>query len=266
MSGAAPVPATDESNPRHEGEVAVIVGATGSVGRAVTARMAERGLPVVAVGRSERDLSDLQAEVEGVESCVADIAADSSMDEIRSAIDGRVVRLALLCAGLPVRGSVVTIEPGLLAVGTNVKVSGTVRLFQAVRESMGPGCRFAAMAGTLGIEPGASEAGPGAVNAALLNLVKQISHNSAEQGFTVHTLVPGPMDTPRLRSIARAIADEEGVGFEEVWARYQGRTSLGRLPTVDEVAWAVELLLAPEADILHGTVLHLDAGGLKSPA
>jgi len=28
-----------------------------------------------------------------------------------------------------------------------------------------------------------------------------------------------------------------------------------------ELAWAVELLLDPEADLLHGSVLYLDAGG-----
>ena len=30
---------------------------------------------------------------------------------------------------------------------------------------------------------------------------------------------------------------------------------------VGELAWAVELLLDPEADLLHGSVLYLDAGG-----
>ena len=231
------------------GEVAVVVGATGSVGSAVVRRLAARGLAVVAV-----------------EPCPADIADDSSIGAMRDAVGTRTVRLALLCAGLPVRGSVVSIEPGLLAVGTDVKVGGTVRLFQAVKDHLDDGSRFCAMAGTLGLEPGASEAGPGAVNAALVNLVKQISQNTeALRGATVHTLVPGPMDTPRLRAIATAIADEEGVPFDEVWRRYEGKTSLGRLPTVDEVAWAVELLLAPEASIMHGTVLHLDAGGLRSP-
>lgn len=263
MSDSTPPP-TDAAATAHD-EVAVVVGATGAVGSAVTRRLAAHGLAVVAVGRDATTLAELAGDVDGVEPCATDIADDASIGAIRTAVGDRTVRLALLCAGLPVRGSVVTIEPHLLAVGTDVKVGGTVRLFQAVRESMGPGCRFAAMAGTLGIEPGASEAGPGAVNAALLNLVKQISHNTGDRGFTVHALVPGPMDTPRLRAIARAIADEEGVAFDEVWARYRGRTSLGRLPTVDEVAWAVETLLAPEADILHGTVLHLDAGGLRSP-
>ena len=48
-----------------------------------------------------------------------------------------------------------------------------------------------------------------------------------------------------------------------MWAEYQAPNSLGRLPTVDEVAWPVEMLLAPGAAIMHGTVLHLDAGGLR---
>jgi hypothetical protein len=71
------------------------------------------------------------------------------------------------------------------------------------------------------------------------------------------------MDTDRLRRIAAAIAEERGVAVETVWREYEARTSLGRLPTVDEVVWAVETLLAPQADVLHGTVTHLDAGGLR---
>jgi NAD(P)-dependent dehydrogenase (short-subunit alcohol dehydrogenase family) len=245
------------------GEVAVVVGATGAVGSEVVRRLAERGLAVVAVGRREGALRALADEVPGVEVVAVDVATDEAVVRIREGVGDRPVRMALLCAGLPVRGSVVSIDPSLLAVGTEVKIGGAVRLFQAVRDRLGSHARFVAVAGTLGIEPGSSEAGPGAVNAGLLNVMKQISRNTNAQGFTVHSLVPGPMDTPRLRAIATTIAEEEGVPFDEVWARYEGRTSLGRLPRVEEVAWAVELLLAPEADILHGSVLHLDAGGLR---
>ena len=58
---------------------------------------------------------------------------------------------------------------------------------------------------------------------------------------------PGPADTPRLRRIVAAVAEERGVPFEEVWQGYLDANSLGRLPTVDEIAWAVMLLLEPEA-------------------
>ena len=94
--------------------------------------------------------------------------------------------------------------------------------------------------------------------------MKQISQHHGPDGVTVHTVVPGPMDTPRLRTIATTIAAERGITLEEVWAEYAARVSLGRLPRVEEVVWAIENLLAPEAAVMHGSVLHLDAGGLRS--
>jgi NAD(P)-dependent dehydrogenase (short-subunit alcohol dehydrogenase family) len=72
---------------------------------------------------------------------------------------------------------------------------------------------------------------------------------------------PGPADTPRLRRIAQTVAEERGEPFEDVWATYTSGNSLGRLATADEVAWGVQLLLDPEADMLHGSVLYLDGGG-----
>lgn len=238
---------------------AVIVGATGAVGSAVTRRLVDRGWKVVAVSRSGEALAGL----EGAVACPADIADNSSVDAITAALDGPV-DLAMIAVGLPVRGSVETIDPDLLAVGTNVKLGGALRLLRAVRDHLVEGSRFVAFAGTLGLEPKAHEAGPGAVNAALFNLMKQISLIYGPRGVRVHTVAPGPLDTPRLRSIATAVAEERGIPFAEAWAEYAAANSLGRLPTVDEVAWAVEMLLAPEAAAMHGTVLHLDAGGLRA--
>ena len=239
---------------------AVVVGASGAVGSAVTRRLVARGLSVVAVARSGDQLADLAGP--SVTPCVADITDNSSIEAISSAVHGPV-ELALFCAGLPVRGSIDTIDPDLLTLGADTKISGVVRLLHAVRDGLVDGSRFVAIAGTLGIEPGPLEAGPGAINAGLFNLMKQISLVYGPRGVRVHSLAPGPMDTPRLRAIAATIAEERGVAVDEVWGEYEAKVSLGRLPRVDEVAWAVEMLLADEASIMHGTVLHLDAGGLR---
>ncbi len=244
-----------------------VVGATGSLGSAITHRLVDAGLAVLAVARDRDRLDDLRraaAHPDRVRLCVADIADNAAVEAIRSALGGRV-RMAVLCAGLPVKGSVETIDPDLLAVGAQVKMAGVVRLLHAVRDHMGRGSRFVAVAGTLGLEPGRDEAGPGGINAGMINLVKQIANNHGADGITVHTVVPGPMDTPRLRRIAATIAAERGLPEADVWAEYEAKVPLGRLPRVEEAAWAVEVLLAPEADILHGTVLHLDAGGLRAP-
>lgn len=243
-------------------ETAVVVGATGAIGSVVVGRLVERGLRVVAVARSADALERLAAENDRIVGCPTDIGTNSSIEQIGARLDGPV-KMALMAAGLPVRGSVDTIDPDALVTGANIKLAGLIRLLHAVRPHLGTGSRFVAFAGTLGLEPRPHEAGPGSINAAVFNLMRQISALYGPRGVTVHTLAPGPVDSPRLRRIVTSVAEERGVGFDEVWAEYLAQNSLGRLPTIDEIAWAVTMLLEPQADILHGGVLHLDAGGLR---
>jgi NAD(P)-dependent dehydrogenase (short-subunit alcohol dehydrogenase family) len=244
-------------------EQAVVVGATGAIGEAVVRRLAGRGLPVLAVARGKPGLDALASACDLVTSCPADIASNDAIEVISSALAGPgvPVRIAVFAAGLPVRGSADSIDPDALAAGSNIKLGGLLRLLHAVRDRFVPGSRFVTFAGSLGLEPRSHEAGPGAVNAAVFNLMRQISLLYGPRGVTTHTLSPGPADTPRLRRIVTAVAAERGVAEEEVWQEYVAQNSLGRLPTPGELAWAVELLLDPEADLLHGSVLYLDAGG-----
>jgi NAD(P)-dependent dehydrogenase (short-subunit alcohol dehydrogenase family) len=255
-----------ESGPEASGEITVVVGATGAIGAAVVRRLTGRGLPVLAVARSKTDLDALASDCELVSPCPADIGSNDATAIISAALTGLggldgTVRMAVFAAGLPVRGSADSIDPDALAAGSNIKLGGLLRLLHAVRDRLVPGSRFVTFAGSLGLEPRAHEAGPGAVNAGVFNLMRQISLLYGPRGVTTHTLSPGPADTPRLRRIVAAVAAERGAAEEDVWQEYVAQNSLGRLPTAGELAWAVELLLAPEADLLHGSVLYLDAGG-----
>lgn len=243
-----------------EPDLCVVVGATGAIGRAVTTRLRDREQRVLAVARSADDLEKLAADLPGVATCVADITSNAAIETIAAALDGPV-RMAVFAAGLPVRGAADTIDPDLLAVGADIKLGGLLRLVRAVDARLVQGSRIVCFAGSLGLEPRATEAGPGAINAGVLNLMRQLSMIYGPRGVTTHTISPGPADTPRLRRIAQTVADERGEAFDDVWASYSAANSLGRLPTADEIGWGVQLLLDPEADLLHGSVLYLDSGG-----
>lgn len=242
---------------------AVIVGATGTVGSTLVAKFIKRGIPVLAIARNADKLDELAKGSELITAYAADLADNASIGNIESQLR-TPVRIAIFAAGLPVRGSAETIDPELLAVGSNIKLGGVVRLLRAVKDNFQEQhARFVVFAGSLGVEPTAHEAGPGAINAGLFNLMRQISLLYGPRGITTHTVCLGPADTPRLRRIATAIAEERGIPFDDVWQQYIDRNSLGRLPTLDEIAWAVALLLDPEADCMHGGVLNIDVGGLR---
>jgi NAD(P)-dependent dehydrogenase (short-subunit alcohol dehydrogenase family) len=246
-----------------EADLCVVVGATGTLGRAVTERLVKRGQRVLGVGRRETDLAELAAELPGVTPCVADIADDGAISAISSALD-EPVRMAVFAAGLPIAGSVETIEPADLARGADIKLGGLLRMVRAVDSQLVPGSRIVMFAGSLGFEPKPSSAGPGAINAGVFNLMRQLGDVYGPRGVTTHTLSPGPTDSPRLRALVERGAAERGITVDEQWASYAAGTSLGRLPTPDQIAWAATMLLDPEADVLHGGVLHLDAGGHRS--
>ena len=202
-----------------------MVGATGTIGRAVIARLTRRGLRVLAVARGKADLDELASANDLVTPCPADIGSNDAIQAIGSALTGLggTVRMAVFAAGLPVRGSADTIDPDALAAGSNIKVGGLLRLLHAVRDHLVPGSRFVTFAGSLGLEPRAHEAGPGAVNAAVFNLMRQISLLYGPRGVTTHTLSPGPADTPRLRRIVAAVAAERGAA-----TRTSGRSTWRR--------------------------------------
>ncbi|PWN04829.1 short-chain dehydrogenase [Nocardioides silvaticus] len=244
-------------------DLCVVVGATGTMGRAVTERLVKRGQRVLAVGRDEAALATLADQVAGVAPCVADIADDAAVATIGAAVDAPV-RMAVFAAGLPIAGSVETVAPSDLARGADIKLGGLLRLVRAVDDRLERGSRIVMFAGTLGLEPKPSSAGPGAINAGVLNLMRQLADVYGPRGITTHTLSPGPTESPRLHALVERAAAEKGITVAEQWASYAAQTSLDRLPRVEEIAWAVTLLLDPEADALHGGVLHLDAGGQRS--
>ena len=125
---------------------AVVVGATGAIGQAVIRRLTRRGLPVLAVARGQDRLDELAAAHELVTPCPADIGGNDAIAAIGAALTG-TVRIAVFAAGLPVRGSADTIDPDALAVGSNIKVGGLLRLLHAVRDRLVPGSRFVTFAG-----------------------------------------------------------------------------------------------------------------------
>lgn len=240
-------------------DLCVVVGATGAMGTEISLRLARRGLRVLAVARSGDDLGELAAADQRIIPCIADIADDNAIESISALVDSPV-RMALFAAGLPVRGSADTIPPGDLAMATNIKVGGLVRLLHAVRGHLVGGSRFVTIAGSLGLEPGPLDAAPGTANAAVFNLMRQLSALYGPRGVTTHTIAPGPVDTPRLRAFVENESAETGQDPEDIWKRYHAKTTLGRLPTLDEIGWVVETLLAPEAAVLHGSVINVDAG------
>lgn len=238
---------------------AILVGATGAFGTAITKRLLDAGLGIIAVARSADSLQALTAQNPGVRACVADIASDSAIAAIAAAID-KPVRMVVHGPGVAVAGGILTAPTESMVDAVNIKVGGLLRLVRAADGHLAAGSRIVAIGGHYGLEPTAYAAAAGVANAAILNVVRQLSMAYGPRGITAHTIVPGPADTKRLRRVAATRAEQRNCSTEEVLDEMRAESSLGILSTPEQIAWAVTLLLAPEADAMTGSSLMLDAG------
>lgn len=246
----------DKNKPR---ELAVMVGATGSLGKVIANRLVVSGLDLLAVGRSEAALESLTAGSPHMRYCVADISDNASIQTIAQSIDAPV-RIAIHAPGVPVAGGVLEAPPDVLAQAVNIKAGGMMRLFHAVEKHLVKHSRLVAVGGHYGFEPTAYAATAGVANAALTNLMRQLSWAVGERGVTAHLVAPGPAETERLHAIAAASAAKRGVTAETVLNELLEESAIHAFTSPEQVAWGICLLLAPEADAMAGASIMLDAG------
>lgn len=245
-------------------ETAVVVGASGAMGQVIVHRLATRGLKVVAVARSEAALKALaETSRQNIIPCVCDVSSDAAIEHIREKLDGPV-RMIVHGPGVATAGGVSVVPTSAIVDSVNIKVGGLLRLVRAADLRLVVRARIVAIGGLYGFEPDAHAATAGVCNAALANTVRQLSLAYGSRGITAHLLSPGPVDTERLHRIAGAIATRENLAVESVLDSMRGQSPIGAFTTVEQVAWAVGLLLDPEADALAGSTLFLDAGRRRS--
>lgn len=240
-------------------EIAVVSGGAGAIGRVIVRRLAARGLAVVAVGRDPAGLARLADEVAGVTPCVADLSSDAAIATVAAALDAPV-RMIVHSVGVPVAGGILEADTASILAAVDLKVCGFLRLVRAVETRLVAQSRLVAIGGHYGLEPTAYAATAGVGNAALVNLSRQLSLAFGPRGVTAHVVAPGPADTERLRAVARARAERDGVDLDRVMTDMAAESSLHRFTTPDDVAWGVEMLLAPQADAMTGSTLMLDSG------
>ncbi len=245
--------------PPEPSEWAVVTGATGEIGSNIVERMVGRGLGVIAVSRTAGDLEALARSHPSIHPCVADITSDEAVALIRDALPGPC-RAVIHAAAAPLGGPVSDVTPDAILSAIDVKVNGTLRLVRAVDSRLVEDSRVIVLGGNLAYDPIPEAATAGVGNAGLANLIRQLSRSLGSRKITAHVVAPGPVWTERLRALLADAASARGVSAELVLAEFEDRSPIGHLVTIDEVGWAVEMLLAPEARSMTGGTLILDSG------
>ncbi len=102
------------------------------------------------------------------------------------------------------------------------------------------------------------------IRAAVANWARTLAAELGGSGITVNNILPGYIDTDRLRATNRRRAELAGVTVEELAASQVASIPVRRLGTPADVGVAVVFLASPEAGYINGVNLPVDGGRMVS--
>jgi NAD(P)-dependent dehydrogenase (short-subunit alcohol dehydrogenase family) len=245
------------------GKVAVVVGGTSGIGRALALGLASAGADVVATSRRVEQVKETSAEIEAlgrrslaIESDVADRASLEHVLEATSAALGGV-DILVNCAGTTKRTPTLDMDDATWQKILDTNLTGTLRACQVFGRHMaarGHG-RIINIASLTSFVAFYEVAAYGASKAGVAALTKSLAIEWAKFGVTVNAIAPGVFRT----ALNSELLDNTGRGKELL-----SRTPMGRFGKVEELVGAAIYLASDSASFVTGEILVVDGGFLAS--
>ncbi len=247
------------------GATALVTGATGGMGRAITHALAVSGANVVATDLSDDAGDELVESVphgSGVVRFVrADVSDDDAVDSlVASAVEsfGRldiaVNAAAIEFETVPLADCTVDDLDRMIDVNVGGVFSCMKHEIRAMLDQDGGGS-IVNIASTNSFRPQHGQPAYTASKHAVLGLTRSAAMDYARHGIRVNAICPGAIDTPMLR----AAMERRGRKVDEVADRLG---QLGRFGLPSEVAAATLWLCSDESSFTTGHALAVDGGML----
>ncbi len=251
---------------------ALVLGASGGLGRAVALALAREGASVAVAARSADKLANVAAEVAalGVRSLpvpwdLSDLATiEANIARIEAALGP--VDILVNNTGGPPPTSAAGQPLDLWRSNFEAMVLSIIGITDRVLPSMrqrGWG-RVLTIASTGVVAPIQGLAISNALRSSLVGWSKTLSREVAREGITVNVVLPGRIATDRLVFFDEHKARSQGRTTQEIAAESTALIAAGRYGQPEEFANVVAFMAGAGASYMTGTVIRVDGGLVAS--
>ena len=246
-----------------ENRVAVVIGGTTGIGRAISLGLAEAGAHVIASARHAEQVDSVAAEIERIgrrslrATCdVLDLASLEALLESTVAAFGKA-DILVNCAGITKRVSTLQMEEKDWNNILETNLTGTLRGCRVFGRHMlergyGRIINIASLTSFLGLYEVAAYA---VSKAAVGSLTKSLAVEWGSHGVAVNAIAPGIFRT----QLNRSLLDGTERGRE-----FLMRTPMKRFGKVEELAGVAIFLASEAASYVNGEIIVVDGGFLAS--
>jgi NAD(P)-dependent dehydrogenase (short-subunit alcohol dehydrogenase family) len=246
-----------------EGRVAVVIGGTSGIGRAIAHGLAEAGANVVCTSRRQEQVDAAAAEIEalGRRTCrlQSDVSDRQSLENLLKETVGELGKVDILVnsAGQTKREPTMDVDEETWNSILETNLTGTLRACQVFGKHMiengyGRIINIASLSTFVSLFEVAAYS---ASKAAVASLTKSLAIEWAKHGVNVNAIAPGVFKT----ALNEKLLDETPRGQE-----FLVRTPMGRFGQVEELAGAAVFLASDAASFVTGELLVVDVGFLAS--
>lgn len=103
------------------------------------------------------------------------------------------------------------------------------------------------------------------LRASLVSWSKTLSDEIAADGVTANVLMPGRIDTERVRMTDEATAQRQNIPIDDVAKRSHATIPMRRYGRVEELAAAAAFVVSERASYMTGSIVRVDGGIVRTP-
>ena len=242
-----------------KGKSALVTGASGGIGSAVTRALHNQGAELIINGTRSSELEKLAAElgdkVHVLQSDLADANSIGHLAEEAEKISDNGIDILVNNAGITRDNLLVRLSDQDLMDVINLNLIAGFHLTRKIIRGMmkRKWGRVIGISSVVGITGNAGQTNYAAAKAGMIGFSKALALEVASRGITVNNIAPGFIKTPMTEDLS-----------EEQITRLQASVPIGRLGEAEDVAAAVVYLASSEASYVTGATLNVN-GGMAMP-
>lgn len=254
------------------GKVALITGSSTGIGFGVARVMALSGADVVLLSRSPENLAEAKRRIEEETGRPPKtIAADLSLEEGRLKAS-RAIRenggadIFFFSIGGPPAGHFGDLDMSDWRKAAELLLYPPVFLTRELLPGMkrkGWG-RIIYLTSVAIKEPIEGLTLSNVVRISMAGLVRDLAREVTPHGITVNGIMPGMINTERIRELARKRAEEGGTTPQKVIEGFLSDIPAGRLGEPEEIGYLAAFLASDLASYISGAMIPVDGGRLRS--
>ena len=252
-----------------KGKVAMVAGASRGLGYAVAKALADEGARVSIASRDEAAIQGAARRIgEGAVASALDVRSADGIRRWAAATEQAFggVDLLFTNSGGPPAGATMSFDDAAWQDAVDLLLFSTLRMIRAAVPSMktrGGGAILVSTSSSVK-EPVQNLGLSTVLRSSVSALAKTLALELAPDRIRVNQIIPGRIDTDRVRQLDEINAKKQGVSPDEAKKRAIGAIPMGRYGEIEEYGRVAAFILSDAAAYMTGATVQVDGGLIRS--